>query len=50
MAHLRYKPDAHHGRYAHIRYPLRREVSREQAEQMLAAMPDPDLFVIEEDE
>jgi hypothetical protein len=43
---LRYIEGAHHGRFGSIRYPARHGVSREQAELMRQAMPNPELFEI----
>jgi hypothetical protein len=47
---LRYAADSPYGaRWPSIRYPARRNVSREQAEHMRAAMPNPDWFEIAEE-
>lgn len=51
MSHLVYKRGTRYGdAYPNVRYPLDREVSREQAELMRQAMPTPDNFeIVEED-
>lgn len=51
MSYLRYKPGTDRAiRFPRVRYPLRRDIPREQAEHMRLAMPDPDLFeIVEED-
>lgn len=46
---LAYKPDAHHGRFTHIRYPHTHGVPLETALRMREAMPDPDHFNIIKD-
>lgn len=47
MSHLRYKPGTDQAaRWPSIRYPWHAEVTREQAERMRAAMPDPEAFEI----
>jgi hypothetical protein len=47
---LRYRRDTPEGeKFGSIRYPSRRNVTREQAEKMRAAMPRPDVFEIVEE-
>lgn len=51
MSHLIYTRGTDNARrFSTIRYPAHSEVSREQAEQMRAAMPDPEAFEIVEGE
>lgn len=51
MSHLVYARGTDNARrFPTIRYPWHAEVSREKAEQMRAAMPDPEAFEIVEDE
>jgi hypothetical protein len=47
---LRYRPGAYHDRFTAIRYPMRGGVDKATAEHMRAAMPDPELFEIVEEE
>lgn len=50
LYHLRYNP-AKERRFPHLRYPARGGVTRERAEHMRDAMPDPERFeIVEEDE
>lgn len=52
MSHLRYIPGHRYDLMFNglLRYPVRREVTREQAEHMRQAMPDPDAWqIVEED-
>lgn len=50
---LKYRETAHHGRFATIRYPAANRPgypTRERAEQVRAAMPEPDNFEVEQQE